>query len=277
MKKVFVLAVLVLAATAASNSRDIRKKVMKDAMARFTKGIHKREEDSCKALTCAKEFEPCTDDSQCQFTTKCTNGICLRYALGDSCYSGECFNSSLFCDENDYVCRKYNVEGDSCTDECHDLNNELYCSSVTSTCKPNPKNVGDACEYGSICPPGSQCTGTSETPSGTCVALPNTVGADCSEYGACNESNFLFCDALESTCKALAGLNEHCDSDSDCGGDLRCGHTNNLCSKEYSERGEYCDRYDIWCKNDLEDMCYDEVCVKKDGRCVDAEDCIYCF
>lgn len=306
-KKIYTLAFLALAATAVSSSKVDMKKLRK-VKDQLKSKIQKREGE-CAALTCAKIGGACTDDVECQYPSKCHDGVCRMYSAGDACvYYEGCFNDSLYCDYIYDVCREYNKLGDKCVYSCKGVNDELYCNipegSSEGTCKLAPQKIGDSCDGTAGCPSGSYCNIPDEMTTGTCVALPAVVGADCSEIYECDSGKWLYCsddtlkcveypkeneecynyecneglycDGESNTCKALGDLYDPCESDSDCKGDLRCGQTNNLCSKEYPEEGEYCDNYDIYCSNDF--MCLDNVCVKKNGTCSDAEeDCKYTY
>ena len=297
-KKVFVLAILALAASANSNEDAMRKKLFAQAKAQF-KGPHaKRDTDTCNAIKCGKEGEKCDANTICPDNTDCKDGICRYSIAGEECsFDSDCDKDHFYCDED--KCVAYSKEGDSCSSTCETKDGDptLVCDSDTNKCKVVKAKPWESCTYGVICTDGSACTATRYS-SGVCAIIPSSVGAKCNDSYGCDFSKYLYCDSETSkcvefpkvnqkcyglcnkglycditsetgVCKALKGKGETCTGGEECKASLSC--ENGKCVSVIPDGGEYCDD-DIEC-DESEYKCVNSVCTKKTETCTSAEDC----
>ena len=298
-KKAILLAVLVLAASAASNDMEARKKLYSKAKAHFKARHAKREPDSCSVVKCGMAGEECDDKTTyCINPTDCNEGICRKSLAGEYCGDGvECYNESLYCKSG--VCNEYKKEGDPCTSLCLTKEGEiLVCDSATSTCKAKKANPWEPCEYGTVCQGGSFCTASYPGDDGVCAIIPVTVGTECNASYGCDLSKYLYCNSESSKCaelpkegdecaeyyycnegfycsnsgricRAKKDLGEECSEYNECKSGLKCSN-DNKCRSSDPKEGEYCDN-EIRC--DYDKKCTNNVCVKKDGTCEIDDDC----
>lgn len=302
MKKVFVFAIFVLAATAVKDSSNLNKNALKKALmekafAKFKKHPHKRD-DSCEVIKCGKKGDSCNDNTVCQAMTECRNDTCKLPTVGSECdYVYGCHDDSLYCDSFSEKCEKYSKEGDYCDLLCPSKNSDLYCDILNNKCVKATLKKGDSCTYGSICKD-SICSASLGESDGKCVSVPNKAGADCSLAVGCDISKYLRCSSETNkcveypkegekcyysscnkglyctdndVCAALKGVNEDCDDDDECKDSLMCAK-NGKCEKTIPGKGDYCDD-SIECTIDYK--CSNNVCVKKDETCEDVDDCKY--
>lgn len=278
---------------------DVRKEYKEYAKKIIKKQFQKKDIYSCEVIKCGKEGDACDDNTVCQATTECFNGVCRRPTIGDYCNSDyDCFSNDLYCDAHDETCKKYDKEGDNCTSVCKADGTTLVCDKRDKVCKLVKANPGDLCEYGTICQEGSYCTATALS-DGTCVAIPSKVGASCNIIHGCDKSKNLYCSKKRYKCMEYSNEGDGCSSVIECGEGLYCDIDGNKtckplknfdedcsygqcksgltcpsslmkCVKKTPEEGDYCDSA-VECST--KNRCINNICVRNDGTCIDTNDC----
>lgn len=275
MKKAYIFAILVLAATAiASETNRVENKpklseVMKSVHAQLKSKHHKRI-STCEAIKCGKKGDKCDDSTMCQTTTECLDGICRQSNIGDKCNSlSPCYSDGQYCATNG-TCIKIPVAGDKCDTTCVD--SSLYCNSVDKVCKKYPEKVGDDCSAAGYCDmtKGVYCSDDTKK----CVALPKE-GEECVKVGTIYSIYYcasgLVCNKNDTKCMSPLKLGDDCDYyHSYCGNGLICSKSDKCVSKTPGE-GDYCEEDEADCPDGF--SCTDDKCVDNKGVCSHYSDC----
>jgi hypothetical protein len=199
---------------------------------------------------------PCVSSSECVAGLYCKKGsgcpgVCTPYAtVGESCAGGALCDPSLQCTSTTggaltEVCAFVPEAGAPCTGSCGGTEycplsqtpcaQNLYCDSITSTCKPGrglnepcgPEGDGGPGAWQSVCASNLWCSQVFVDQPGTCLAAGG-AGAPCNDIGC---AQGLHCagyvplgpDAGLGQCIGLAPAGGSCKQSGDCEGGVYCG------------------------------------------------------